>query len=570
MSRRTKIVLGILIGLIVIVVALVVIVPQLIDVDRYRPQVASLIEKETGKPAQIGHLALTVFPTLSIRVDDFALSNPAGFPQGYFVKAQRIYAVINAGGLWKHQVVIKSLDLDAPTISLLSDIKGNWNFESKPSSTNSTPDPPGEKPLFTLGVISNVKISKGTLSVSNLLPSGQPGPVFFEADGISSQLQQVNLSAFTESASLRPAQPASGMLNNPAGMSFRGVRQPTDDEESRPDQIGASRTRFLAPSWTGQSGASLGMTAPTKISPRPAEGAAAVFESGWLTTVAYAADQSATLVAAGTLDMDSLHVMNLVVTNVKSKLRLFSKQIFFDGLDFKCYDGHAQADISFAFAGQNPHYDTNTNLSGVNVAKLLDSFPDSRGKMTGTLDGSVKLDGEVSHSTDPLAGVRGSGQMTIRKGSLPSLQLNKNLLQLAQLAQMGPASGDPSSFSSISLDFTIANDRINTSKATIVGNGLNVDASGSLGLAGEGSLDYQGVAEVAANSKNPLTSIVGSIAGATVANGKMAFPFNLTGTLQKPNFALKSGGAGSRLGAVGQQPANVVKGLGGLFGKKSH
>jgi hypothetical protein len=278
--------------------------------------------------------------------------------------------------------------------------------------------------------------------------------------------------------------------------------------------------------------------------------------------------------------MDSLHVMNLVVTNVKATLRLFPKQVFFDDLNFRCYDGRALGDLSFALAGPNPHYSTQAKLSGVNVAKLLDAFPDARGKMTGTLDGTVKLDGEVSHSPDPLAGIRGSGQMTIRNGRLPSLQLNKNLLELARVANMGPASGDPSSFSSIATDFTIANKRINTTKATIVGNGVDVDCSGSLALAGEGSLDYQGVAKVAV-SQNALTSILGGIAGATVVDGKMAFPFNLAGTLQNPKFTLKLGGAGSPLGAITgalgggkgapgqqQQPANIVQGISGLFTKK--
>src|SRR5208282_4579796 len=204
MSTRKKVILGILIFLVLTLVALVVIVPLLFDVDRYRPQVASLIEKQTGKPTEIGHLALTLFPSLSIRVDDFALKNPSGFPPGYFVKAQRIYAVVDAGGLWGHQVVIKSLDLDAPAINLLSDVKGNWNFESKPSLAQADPDPPGQKPLFTLGLISNVKITKGKISAATLLPSGGSGPVIFEADGFSSQLRKVDLNAFTESASAHP------------------------------------------------------------------------------------------------------------------------------------------------------------------------------------------------------------------------------------------------------------------------------------------------------------------------------------------------------------------------------
>ena len=161
--------------------------------------------------------------------------------------------------------------------------------------------------------------------------------------------------------------------------------------------------------------------------------------------------------------------------------------------------------------------------------------------MTGTLDGTVGLDAQVGHSPDPLAGVGGSGHMTIRNGRLPTLQLDKNLLQLARVAEMGPVSGDPSSFSSLAVDFTIANNRINTSKATIVGNGVEVDASGSLGLAGKGSLDYQGVATVT-TSQNALTSLLGGLTGTTVKGGKMAFPFHLTGTLKNPIFTLRSNG----------------------------
>ena len=460
MSRRKKVVLGVLIFLALTLVALLVIVPLLLNLDRYRPQVAAIIEQQMGMPTEIGHLAFTVFPHLSVRVDDFALKNPPGFPRDYFVKTQRVYAVIDAGELWKHQVVIKSLELERPAISLLSGPRGNWNFDSHPSSTKSDPDPPGEKPLFTLGSISNVKISKGTLSVADLMPSGQPGPAFIAAEGVSSQLRQVDLNALTESSS------------NAAG-------------------------------------------------------------------------STGTLVAEGRFEMETLQVMNLAVTKVKSKLRLFPKQVFLDGLEFKCYDGAGGGDLSFAFPGPNPRYNTQAKLSGVNAAKLLDAFPQVRGKLTGTLDGAVALEGELSGSPDPLAGIGGSGHIALRNGRLPGLQWNQNLLQLARVAKMGPGSGDPSSFSSIAMDFTIDNNRINTTKATIVGNGVELDGSGSLGLAGNGSLDYQGVAKVV-TSRNALTDILRGISGATLVNGKMAFHFKVTGTFQNPQFTLTPSADGQK------------------------
>ena len=116
MSKGKKVALVVVIVLVLIVVGLAIIIPMLLDVDRYRPQVAAQIQQETGKPVQIGRLALTILPQVAIRVDDFSLGNPAGFPTGDFVKAKKIYAVVNASALLHHQVEITSLELDDLTL----------------------------------------------------------------------------------------------------------------------------------------------------------------------------------------------------------------------------------------------------------------------------------------------------------------------------------------------------------------------------------------------------------------------------------------------------------------------
>jgi uncharacterized protein involved in outer membrane biogenesis len=523
MSTGKKIGLGIVIFFVVLVVGLIIIVPMLIDVDRYRPQVVARLQEETGKPAEIGHLALTIFPKVSIRVDDFALGNPPSFPKGDFVRARRIYAVVDAGALWNLQVVITSLQLDEPSINLLSDIRGKWNFENPPKPADVSKAAANEPSAFTLGVISSVSIKGGELKATSLLASGRPGPSFFEARSVAIDLEDVDLNAFiaTAAASLVPPPDAAHSL-----------------------------------AWAGLGATPLYAAAPP---PQPA--------------------------AQGTLKADSLRFGTLQATSVKSKLRLFPKQVYLDDLNFNLYGGHAAGSFVFNFAGQNPRYSTNARIAGVEVAQLLEAFPEARGKMTGTMEGNVKLSGEVTHSPDPLAGMRGTGQVSIRNGQLPSLQLNKNLTQLARLTNLGPASGDPSSFSSISTDLNIANGRITSNKVAIVGNGVEVDGSGSMTLAGAGSLDYQGISKVA-SGQNPVTGILASFSGATFADGKLSLPFTLGGTLQHPKFSLKSaGGAGavgglqSILGGKGQQTAaqpgqtqqpseDLVKGISGLFKKK--
>ncbi|MFB3923756.1 MAG: AsmA family protein [Terriglobia bacterium] len=522
MSKGKKIALGILIFIVVVVIAAAVAIPYLIDIDRYRPQVIAHIQEETGKPAEIGKLSLTIFPTMSIRVDDFALGNPQGFPKGYLVKTKRITAEVDRDALWNRQVIIKSLDLENPVINLLSDVRGKWNFENPPKAQASAKPVASEPSSFTLGVISKVTISDADLSAANLLASGRPGPNFFEARSVTIELQDVDVNAFvgTTTASLAPTH-----------------------------GIGIAGRLF---------GASLAFAA------EPAKPA-----------------------AQGTLKADSLRFSTLQATSVRSKLRLFPKQVFFDDLNFNLYDGHAAGSLSFNFAGQNPRYSTNTKISGVNVAKLLEAFPDARGKMTGTMDGNMKLAGEVQHSPDPLAGMRGAGQVSVKNGQLPSLQLNKNLMTLARLSNLGAASGDPSSFTSMAADLNIAEGKITSNKVTIVGNGVDVDGAGVLSLAGAGSLAYDGIAKLAAG-QSPVSGLLAGLSGATVADGKLTFPFGVGGTLQSPQFKLKSLGSKNQLtglqgllGQKGQQgtaqegqtqqqtPQDMIQGLAGMFKKKS-
>jgi AsmA protein len=511
MSIGRKITLGVVVGLAVIVLALVIVVPLLVDVDRYRSQVVAHLEEETGKPAQIGHLSLTVFPSVSVRIDDFKLGNPAGFPSGAFLEVRRISVVVDAGALWDRQVIIKSLQLDDPSIHLLSDSRGHWNFENQSKKPVVREASAGDKPLFTLGVIAEVIVRRAYLTVADAVSPGEAGPAYFEARGVSSRLQQVDLNAFTGSASGRPPSSADG---------------------------------YGAPSL-------------------------------WGASILYAATPSSDSrrAAQGTLSADLLRFQNLQATSVKSKLRLFAKQVFFDDLNFDFCGGHAVGDLSLNFGGPNLRYATNARLSSVDMAKLLEAFPDLKGKMTGKMDGNAKILGEVPRTAEPLAGVRGTGQVTIRNGQLPSLQLNKNLLLLARLSNIGPASGDPSSFSSLSADFNIADQKITSNKITLVGNGVDVDGSGVLGVAGAGSLDYQGVASIAAG-QSVVSNLLAGLSGAKQEGGKLTFPFAVAGTLENPKFSLKSARGTSLLGKQGQstqpgqQPADLVKGLTGLLKKK--
>ena len=508
MSKVKKIALVVLIVFVVVVAGLAIIVPLLVDVDRYRSQVVAQIQNETGKPVEIGRLTLTILPRVAIRVDDFSLGNPAGFPTGDFVKAKKIYAAVNALELLHHKVEIISLEFDDLTLNMLEDTHGGWNFENPPAPA-AAPAKPTENAgaSFTLGVISRLRVARGHFTTASLLASGAPGPALVEVHGAAIDLRDVNLNAMTTTASLR---------------------RPT----SAPYSMAALKD--------------------------------------WSITVVYAADSNGPAVAEGTMKAEALLFGPINVTKLKSKIRLYPKQVFFDDMDLKCYGGSAAGLLSLNLEGANLAYGVDAKVKDVKVAEFLDSFPQTKGLMAGTLEGAARMSGLVLKSDDPLAGVTGAGSGVIRDGRMPSLQITGNLRSMARIAGVGSADGDPSSFSSLSADFRVADAKLSSSKINLNGNGVDVNGSGSLTMAGEGSLDYEGEASLAASGSNPLTVVLGGLAGARFADGKMTFPFTVGGTLAKPKFSLKgsAAGRGSTSPAKVEQEVKLVRGLSGFLKKK--
>jgi uncharacterized protein involved in outer membrane biogenesis len=434
----TLIVLGITA---ILLLALVFVVPALIHVDRYRSQVVSYLQGKTGKQVEIGRLALSFFP-VTIHIDHIGVKNPPIFPSGYVIQVARIDAELSVGALLHRQVVIKSLVLQDPVLNLTSDPDGPWNFEN-PQSKISTD-------TFPLGPISSVKIKRGVVIASNLLPSDKAGPIFFEAHEISCELEQVNL---------------------------------------------------------------IGIMNPSSTSSKDGQGS----------------------LKAGLVRFGAVEARNL-----DSKLRLGSRHVFFTDIKAEVYGGRTVGGLSFDLSQKNARFNTDARLSGINVAQLLAAFPNGGGKMTGKMEGDVRLAGEIAHSRRPLAGMRGTGHLTVRNGQVPSLRLNANLMKLAHFNDLGPAANDPSSFNLITTDLELADQRISSKVIDIDGYGVDVDGSGSVSVSGSDELNYRGLAEIT-TKEGFFTNTVARLSGATLKDGKLQFPFRIGGTIDSPVFSKGKG-----------------------------
>ncbi len=243
---------------------------------------------------------------------------------------------------------------------------------------------------------------------------------------------------------------------------------------------------------------------------------------------------SASVDAVGALKSGRLRSVH--AANVSTKLRLEERQIVFSNVTAQMYGGSVNGEFVFKLSGKTPSFATKAEVHGIEMAHLLAAFGNAHAIMTGKMAGDLTLVGDIEHSSHPLEGMRGAGHVTVRNGQVPNLELNANLMKLMHFNDLGPAKNDPSSFNFISTDLQLANQRIASTKIDIDGYGVDVDGSGSVSVSGSNALDYRGMAQIT-TKQGFFTNTFGRLSGGKLVDGKLTFPFRISGTIQNPVFA---------------------------------
>ncbi len=128
----------------VLVLAAVLILPHVIDVNQYHNQIQTELEKKLGRNVSLGQMSLSLLPP-SFEVDNAALGEDNSFPAGRpFAATEKLVVSVRLLPLLRKEVDIKSLRLERPRIELVRDTRGQWNFaslgqQSKPGASQNAP-----------------------------------------------------------------------------------------------------------------------------------------------------------------------------------------------------------------------------------------------------------------------------------------------------------------------------------------------------------------------------------------------------------------------------------------------
>ncbi len=146
--------IGIIVGvLIVVIIALLLIVPRFVDINKYKPKIESMVTESTGRPFAIGgDIDLTLFPWAGVSLSDLHLGNAKGFKEKDFVSVEHFEVRVKLLPLIFKDFQVKRFVVKGPRLALEKDKAGRGNWEDlvkpeKPKKAEKRPSPGKGAPL---------------------------------------------------------------------------------------------------------------------------------------------------------------------------------------------------------------------------------------------------------------------------------------------------------------------------------------------------------------------------------------------------------------------------------------
>jgi len=114
----------------IVVIAAVIIIPHLLDLNRYRGFIISQVEEAIGGEFKIGHISWSIADDIELEIRDVSIKGASAFPVD--VKLPYLHAEVSMFSLLQKKVKIKALRVERPTVKIfLHPIPADASMEDK-------------------------------------------------------------------------------------------------------------------------------------------------------------------------------------------------------------------------------------------------------------------------------------------------------------------------------------------------------------------------------------------------------------------------------------------------------
>jgi len=169
-KKFAKIALIVAGAVVVLIVAVALLVPRLVDPNQYKDRISALVKEKTGRNLTIsGDISLSVFPWLGAEIGAMQLGNGPGFDAGAFVSVERAKVKVKLLPLLSKQVEADVVSLEGLILNLERDPDGrtNWADLSEASATAAKEKPetaPSEAPTLAAVAVGGLDIKDARIT----------------------------------------------------------------------------------------------------------------------------------------------------------------------------------------------------------------------------------------------------------------------------------------------------------------------------------------------------------------------------------------------------------------------
>src|SRR5579863_5702405 len=115
---------------VVAILLILIIVPFLIPINKFKPTIESKASDALGRKVQLGNLSLSLL-TGSVGIDDVSVSDDPKFNPGPFLTAKTVKVGVELIPLiFSQQLNVTEITVVDPQVTMLKDPSGRWNFSS--------------------------------------------------------------------------------------------------------------------------------------------------------------------------------------------------------------------------------------------------------------------------------------------------------------------------------------------------------------------------------------------------------------------------------------------------------
>ena len=115
---------------IVLAVLMVMLLPPLINVNRFQRRIAISIGGSLGRPVHLDRVELSLLPLPGFTLENFVVSEDPAFGSEPIIRANSVRATLRLSSLWRKRVEFSKISFTEPSVNLVHLPNGKWNLES--------------------------------------------------------------------------------------------------------------------------------------------------------------------------------------------------------------------------------------------------------------------------------------------------------------------------------------------------------------------------------------------------------------------------------------------------------